>query len=66
MEIPIGSIRTTAKFSTHMSLDEVRVAIAKLRGIPLNDVPFFDYEAEKAKIRAQHERVQKIIAGQHK
>lgn len=63
MEVTLGSIRTTAKFSTHMSLDEIREAIAKLRGIPLEDVPFFDYEAVKTKMRAQHEKVQKIIAG---
>lgn len=63
MEIPIGLKRTTAKFSTHMNMEEVQAAIAKLCGVPLDHVPLFDYEAEIAKMRAQHEKVQKIIAG---
>lgn len=63
MEIPIGLIRTSVKLSTHMTAEEIREAIAKLRGIPLEQVPHIDFEAEKAKMYAQWRKVEQTIAG---
>lgn len=61
--MPIGSIRTSAKYSTHMTAKEIREAVAKLNGVPIEQVPPIDFEAVKSKMREQYEKVQKIIAG---
>ena len=61
MEIPLGIIRTTLKLSKDMTAMEVREALAKAKGIPLEQVPFIDFEAEKSKVRWQYDKVQEII-----
>ena len=61
MDIPLGKIRTTLKFSTDLKEDEIRIAIAKARGIPLEQVPPIDFEVIKSKMRAEYDKVQKII-----
>jgi len=62
MEGHFRSIRTSLKLSTDMQGEEIRKAIAKARGFQLEEVPSIDFEAEKAKMREQYEKVQKIIA----
>lgn len=44
-----------------MKNEEIREAIAKLLGIPLDQVPLIDFEAEKAKMREQYNNVQRKI-----
>ena len=61
MDVPLGKIRTTLKFSTDLKEDEIRIAIAKARRIPLEQVPPIDFEAIKSKMRAEYDKVQKII-----
>lgn len=61
MEIPFRTIRTTFKLSTDMKEEEIREAIAKAMQIPLEQVPPIDFEAVKAKMRGEYEKVQKII-----
>lgn len=63
MDIPLGIIRTTFKLSTDMKEEEIRAAIAKARGIPLEQVPSIDFEAVKSKMRSEYEKVQKIVEG---
>lgn len=49
-----------------MTAEECREAIAKARGIPIELVPLIDFEAEKARMRAQHEKVSAIIEASKK
>ena len=61
MYIPLGKKRTTLKLSTDLKEEDVRAAIAKAKGIPLERVPPIDFEAIKSKLRDEYYKVQKII-----
>jgi hypothetical protein len=52
--------RTTLKFSTDLPEPEIRKAISETMGIPIEQVPQFDFESEKARLRNEMKRIEMI------
>ncbi len=60
-EVPFPMVRSSGKYSTDMTNEELRQAIADSRGIPLEKVPHIDIDAEKVRMRAEWEKVKTIM-----
>ena len=50
--------RTTLKFSTDLPEAEIRKAISESMGIPIEQVPQFNFENEKARMRNEMKSVE--------